>query len=470
MRTGNYVSALLFALAAAHALHAAPARLTVERGAVVARGLTLANPVASSSYRVVDGPRADIKGVAATAGPVAIEAALPAALAGRGSLMFWFQTPAAYETGQSVMPFRETLITLPGAMTVQLAVEKSAVTLAVVWEGAREDVFERHIRVILPRLPGPAWHHVAVTWDGAKGESNAFLNGTPYYVIGEPMAPFPIRSADAMVAHVGRFALAEVRVDAEPFTPEQLRAAVGDSHWGTLAGLLGAEELPPIAVEERRGERLYARALATENDVRDWKLEGPGIRTFRDGWMHLRSERPDGPQGHVVYWCPEVFPERFAAEWEFELLEPKGLCIVFFAARGREGKDLFDPSLAPRTGVFTHYTHGDIDAYHISYFANTPAVPRAVANLRKNHGFYILANGPIGVSSGRAGETHRALLVKDGARIQMAVDGRTIIDYTDDGQRAGSVFTDGRIGLRQMQWTNGRYRNFRVYALKPSAP
>jgi hypothetical protein len=171
-----------------------------------------------------------------------------------------------------------------------------------------------------------------------------------------------------------------------------------------------------------------------------------------------------------VHWCPEEFPERFWAEWEFELLSEQGLCIVFFAARGQGGRDVFDPTLAPRNGIFRQYHSGDIDCYHVSYFANTPGSARRVANLRKNAGFYLVANGPVGVAAARAGEVHRAVLVKDGARIRLAVDGRTIIDHTDDGVRAGPVWAGGKIGLRQMQWTVGRYRNFRVFALPPGAP
>ncbi len=31
-------------------------------------------------------------------------------------------------------------------------------------------------------------------------------------------------------------------------------------------------------------------------------------------------------------------------------------------------KTLFDPSLAPRAGEYNQYHHGDINAYHLSYF------------------------------------------------------------------------------------------------------
>jgi hypothetical protein len=45
-------------------------------------------------------------------------------------------------------------------------------------------------------------------------------------------------------------------------------------------------------------------------------------------------------------------------------------------------------------------------------------------------------------------------------------DGRKFVDWTDDGQALGPVYGDGKIGLRQMQWTGFRYRDFKVWALK----
>jgi hypothetical protein len=260
-------------------------------------------------------------------------------------------------------------------------------------------------------------------------------------------------------------ALADVRVRPEPFTPAELHALDGPEHAGQLDQLLGAQDLGTLSVGDRVGATLYQNDLSSARAVADWVLEGPAIITFHDGWMEMKSQRPDGPQGHFVHWCPQEFPDRFVAEWEFELIGEKGLCILFFAAKGKGGVDLFDSSLLPRTGIFGQYVIGDIDCYHISYFANTPNEPRRVANLRKNRGFYLLANGPVGVATSRSG-LHRALLIKDGPHIQMAVDGRKIIDYVDDGQRAGPAWADGKIGFRQMQWTSARYRNFRVSALK----
>jgi hypothetical protein len=48
----------------------------------------------------------------------------------------------------------------------------------------------------------------------------------------------------------------------------------------------------------------------------------------------------------------------------------------------------------------------------------------------------------------------------------LQVDGGVVIDFTDDGRRYGPVLEGGKVGLRQMQWTAGRYRNFRVHKLR----
>jgi len=61
---------------------------------------------------------------------------------------------------------------------------------------------------------------------------------------------------------------------------------------------------------------------------------------------------------------------------------------------------------------------------------------------------------------------HEIQLIKDGAHVVMFVDDRKIIDWTDDGKTYGPVYSDGKIGFRQMQWTRFRYPNFRVWSIK----
>jgi hypothetical protein len=171
---------------------------------------------------------------------------------------------------------------------------------------------------------------------------------------------------------------------------------------------------------------------------------------------------------HHVYWCPKTFPSSFVAEWEAQNLKTDaglGLCIVFFAAKGVGGEDIFDPKLPKRDGTFSQYTRGKIGSYHVSYYANASDEPgRGHANLRKNNMFALVQKGEVGIPTDSV-KPHKLRLVKDGPRIVMFVDDRKIIDWTDDGKTHGPPHADGRIGFRQMQWTRFRYRNFRVWEI-----
>jgi hypothetical protein len=191
-------------------------------------------------------------------------------------------------------------------------------------------------------------------------------------------------------------------------------------------------------------------------------MEGPGKVEFIDGWMHMYSP---GQEMHHVFWCPEDFPGSFIAEWDAQNLGtdtmPSSLCIIFFAARGENGEDIFDPRLPERDGTFVQYTKGRILSYHLSYYANT----RGHANLRKNNKFILVQEGKDGIPA-RSEKIHKLRLIKDGPHIVMFVDHRKIIDWTDDGKTYGPVYAGGNMGFRQMKNTHFRYRNFRVWSLK----
>jgi len=189
---------------------------------------------------------------------------------------------------------------------------------------------------------------------------------------------------------------------------------------------------------------------------------------FADGWMRMWSTTPDAPgkEGHIVHWCDRDLPADFLLEFDVRIVSDHGLNIIFFCAKGRGGEDALDPALAERTGIFGHYTMGDLNCYHVSYFAHNPGRGgRATSNLRKNHGFYLVDNGPIGIPPDDHGVHHVALL-KIGGTLQLAVDGRRIIDWHDDGRQYGPVWGEGKIALRQMKWTTAEYQNLKVFEVR----
>lgn len=218
----------------------------------------------------------------------------------------------------------------------------------------------------------------------------------------------------------------------------------------------------------RTGALLYEADMHTKDSVSDWIMEGVARTTFHEGWMAMYS--PNKAEHHVL-WCPQEFPASFIATWEVQnLAVDSGLLIVFFAAKGEQGQDIFDPSLPARDGTFTHYTEGKIKSYHISYYANVAHEPgRVHANLRKNNTFSLLQSGAEGIPT-HSTDIHQITLIKQDAHIRLFIDERPVIDYVDNepmvnGVNTGVALGGGKIGLRQMQWSHFRYRNFKVWEI-----
>lgn len=228
--------------------------------------------------------------------------------------------------------------------------------------------------------------------------------------------------------------------------------------------LLYANSLFSQAGDFKKGALLYANSFSGKEQVEDWIMEGPGRLEFRDNWMEMYSP---GEKFHHVLWCPKDFPASFIAEWEAQDLETDaGLCIVFFAARGKKGEDIFNPSFPKRNGTFSDYTKSKyLNCYHISYYANGRDEPgREISHLRKNSGFHLVQENEPGIPV-KSAAIHHLTLIRDGAHILMYVDERKIIDWTDDGKEYGPVLQEGKIGFRQMKWTRFSYRNFKVWEI-----
>jgi hypothetical protein len=250
------------------------------------------------------------------------------------------------------------------------------------------------------------------------------------------------------------------------------------------AAALGAKPPEPLPQRRPTGMKfvppdvdwehpVYQTTFDDSGVLNDWKLEG-GLRTsVADGNLVLEStpgstqSEPDA--NHLVCWLTKEIPADFLLEFSVRPENRKqGLNIVFFNTRGLHGESIFDPALAPRDGLFKQYHSGDLNCYHISYWA----AGRGTVNLRKNCGFHLVAEGKDLITDGPGGTFQTVRVYKRGGKIRCAVDDLVSIAYDDDGATFGPLWAhDGWIGLRQMGHTvRCEYGHLKVWPLRPGPP
>ena len=220
--------------------------------------------------------------------------------------------------------------------------------------------------------------------------------------------------------------------------------------------------------DEYKGALLYENALAKQESIKNFVLEGQAVTRFDGGCLCLENalDPEKGQAANYVLWCPEQFPADIVVELDFQPLREPGLAMLFFAAGGRGGEDLFDPRLQRRTGEYPLYHHGDINAFHLSFFRRKEADERAfhTCNLRKSYGFHLVAQGADPIpDAADAHEPYRLSLLKRGAEVRFAVNGLEVMRFEDDGTTWGPLLGGGKLGLRQLAPMVGAYRDLRVW-------
>ena len=213
-------------------------------------------------------------------------------------------------------------------------------------------------------------------------------------------------------------------------------------------------------------ERLYHNPLATPEDVKGFVIEGQAAITFPKGRMRLASllDPGEGQKANLVYWCNREFPDHIAVSWDFWPIHEPGLCIIFFAGRGRNGEALWDAALAKRNGEYRCYTFGDINALHVSYFRRKGERAFNTCNLRKSYGFHMVCRGADPIPTVADAEPpYRIQLVKRGPDVAFAINELRIFEWHDDGRTYGPLLGGGWIGFRQMAPMIAEYANLEVH-------
>uniref|UniRef100_UPI0026E94CFB DUF1961 family protein n=1 Tax=Streptococcus merionis TaxID=400065 RepID=UPI0026E94CFB len=192
---------------------------------------------------------------------------------------------------------------------------------------------------------------------------------------------------------------------------------------------------------------VYENSLCGLDVLSDWIKEGNvAIEESADGVIlsNLDDEKL-GDYAHWTIWIPDIFPKNVQIEWDFKPLREPGLCMVFFAAKGRNGESIFSSKLAKRSGYYPEYHSGDIDAYHISYFRHKYESERRfrTCNLRKSYGFHFVTQGadPLPPIEDVRGVYHLKVVKKE-QNISFFIDDLKILEWYDDGLEFGAALTD----------------------------
>ena len=214
----------------------------------------------------------------------------------------------------------------------------------------------------------------------------------------------------------------------------------------------------------------YQNSLSDPDALRDFILEGKAICSFPEGCLRLENAESAqlGQKANYVLWCRQAMPADMLLEIDFRPIREPGLAMLFFSASGRNGCGLFDPSLTPRTGEYVQYHHGDINAFHLSFFRRKEKDERSfhTCNLRKSYGFHLVAQGADPIPDvADADGFYKLSLMKIGADVRFAVNQLEVLSFHDDGSLYGPLLQGGCIGLRQLAPMAGEYRDLKIYSL-----
>ena len=204
---------------------------------------------------------------------------------------------------------------------------------------------------------------------------------------------------------------------------------------------------PPVA-EDKPGRLVFFDDFSGGLDK--WIIEGPGEVEVRDGALRIKPLAMPG----VYAWIKHKALAAFRLEYDVTPLSESGFWLLGFCADTVEG-DMFDEGQTPREGVFNRYVRTDeFTYYHMTYRRNR----MGDCNLRKCPHMELLGQKG-GVGTLEKDKAHHVVLTYRDGHIQLAVDGRTFMDATDENSPHG----EGYIAVRNVYDSESLYDNVALY-------
>ncbi len=330
-------------------------------------------------------------------------------------------------------------------------------------------------------------YHAAWTWDCENGERNGFyLNGVRHTKGSVYSYPGQIRPAEkpiTMEVISDGLRIDGFKVHDHALSEKELRRRfleTGEKDYTNEGIHFSGKRFVPKDV--KWDTPVYESSFEDPSEERHWSLEGGDHMNIKDGHLELWTTSPkafdkrgkriefdeeseEPKASHLVCWLKKEIPADFLLEFTIRPRDPmEGLGIVFFAARGVNGESIFDDGLQERTGRFSQYINGDINNYHVSYWAGG----RGSANMRKNAGFRLVSIGKDLVADFGPPEFKTVRVYKRGGQIRVIVNDVVSVEFDDPEDAYGKPWThSGWIGLRHMAHAGyAEYGHIKVWPLK----
>lgn len=351
---------------------------------------------------------------------------------------------------------------------------------------------ERAERIQFAFFHPEQWYHLTVCWDGPESKTRLYLNGELQQLA------YMRRWTDNQFS-------GSLIVGSKHITARNIAMFDGFANEQFVKEISGNLNLTPLAGE---GREVYAGPMETDNFKKKlvyeadfntnpkivheeelfvelkrkelpedavWVIEGRASAETKDGKMVVTNSSEGEPlNNHAVLWNTKIFPENFLLEFEMTPKDPgNGLAIIFFCSTAKEsGGTVFEENLPKREGDFGRYNRGAINCYHTSYWASSADGSRLTTNLRKNHGFELVALGDENIAATTMDPEiseegpFKVRLMKVNNQIQVETRGQLVLKWEDDGSTYGPVYGAGQIGLRQMGHAGQvTYHSFKVYEI-----
>jgi hypothetical protein len=333
------------------------------------------------------------------------------------------------------------------------------------------------------------WYHLCVTWDRGRGAVSVYANGVLIAVQDTTAAQPHVAQPCAPMLHGGNPALAcsDIEFYDEIPRPEDIRAAFragagpGSINGELQAGLEKTYEgrgLAPFAWQPRPGagwRDALSLPLNRDDDMLAFYHQGgvTGTRVTPEGvrittpaldeyYNGFHLVKPDPTRMYL--WSRRTFEGDLYAAFEFKLLAHGGLCLFMAQAAGMQGEDFMRDYFLRSDGSMSMVCWEDVRNYHWEFYREMLDTRNDLVShgMVKNPWFKPVA---FQVENRRweLDRWYKLEFLQEGARIRGAIDGVTVIDYTDTGfDNNGPVLTHGHIALRCMMRTDIVIRNLQA--------